>query len=97
MNLWIRLVVAILGIGEHSVILVNHTGLKIVRIEIGDRKFEDVNNKYDEILIDVIPEKHNMRIVFRGGGHIDWTNFDFRGIHEIIFERVDHSIRAHRE
>lgn len=77
--------------------MINQTGLKIVRIEIDDRRFEEVSGKADEILVSVTPKKHNMILVFKGGAHIDWPAFDFRGVHEIIFYRVHYEIRARSE
>lgn len=89
------ILIATLGVSLNNVILINHTGLKIVRIEIGDLKLEDVNNKSDQILVSVTPEKHDMHLVFKGGSKIDWADFDFKGVHRIVFERVKDKINAH--
>lgn len=94
---WLILIAAVIGLSTDNVILINHTGLKIVRIQIGDRKLEEVNTKVEQFLVVVTPEKHDMRLTFKGGAHIDWPDFDFKGIHQIIFERVKNKINAHFE
>lgn len=89
------LVIATLfGISTNNVILINHTGLKVVRIEIGDKKIEEINDKLEQIVVNVTPEKHNLIVVFKGGGRMNWPNFDFHGIHQITFERIGNRIRA---
>lgn len=84
------------GLSEDDVIIANHTGLPIARIEIGKRKYEGSGggNVSDKILITVTPEKHHLKVVFRGGADVDWPHFDFRGVHEIIFEREANKINA---
>lgn len=84
----------ILGTSANSVILVNGTGLKIIRVVISGRTYEDVTYKGDKILVTVTPKKHHMELFFRGGAHIDWFNFDFRDIHQITFELVGNRISA---
>jgi hypothetical protein len=86
------------GLSENDVIIANHTGVAIARIEIGKRKYEGSaagQNGGEKILITVIPEKHHLKAIFRGGAEVDWPNFDFRGVHEIIFEREQNKINAH--
>lgn len=96
----LRLVLAMLlsygieGTDGNTVVLVNETGLKIVRIVIGQKVLEDVDNKTDKILVEVTPGLHNMELVFRGGSHIDWADFDFRGVHKVIFQLVGHKVLA---
>lgn len=96
MNLY--LLIAMLGLSTNNVLMLNETGLKIVRIEISGRRFEEVTGKVDEILVHVSPEKHDMKIVFKGGGTVSWPEFDFKGVHEVIFYRTHHhEIRARTE
>ena len=87
----------ILGTSSNNVILINGTGLKVVRIIVGDRTYEDVasTHKGDKILISVTPTKHHLELFFRGGAHIDWFNFDFRDIHQITFDLVGNRVSAH--
>lgn len=77
------------GLSDQDVILVNHTGLFIARIEIDATKIEEVKND-EKLLVSVTPTRHHVKLVFRGGGDVDWPRFDFRGIHELFFERGDH-------
>lgn len=92
------LLVGILGLSTNNVLMVNQTGVKIVRIEIDGRKFEEVNSKVDQILINVTPTKHDMVIYFKGGGDVRWPAFDFKGVHEVVFYRThEYEIRAHPE
>lgn len=87
-----------LGLSSNNVLMVNQTGLKIVRIEIDGRRFEEVNDKLDQILIRVTPEKHDMIVVFKGGADIRWPAFDFKNVHEVIFYRThEYEIRARSE
>lgn len=82
------------GLSDSDIILVNHTGLYIARIEIGKLRIDEV--KADEkILVSVTPTRHHVRLVFRGGADVDWPRFDFRGVHEIFFERIQNHIDAH--
>lgn len=91
----LQLLVGILGLSTNNVLMVNETGIKMVRIVIDKRTFEEVSGKVDEILVNVTPQKHDMVIYFKGGGHVDWPQFDFEGIHEVIFYRTHHhEIRA---
>jgi hypothetical protein len=86
------------GLSEDNVMIANHTGLAIARIEIGKRKYEGPTaggNVSEKILITVTPEKHHLKVIFRGGADVEWSNFDFRGVHEIIFEREHNKINAH--
>jgi hypothetical protein len=78
----------IVGESGNNVILVNGTGLKITRVVIGERTYEDVQiqSKADKILINVSPRHHHMEIFFRGGAHFDWPDFDFRNVREIVFD-----------
>lgn len=86
----------ILGTSSNSIILINATGLKIIRITVGDKTYEDVATQgKDKILISVTPRKHHMELFFRGGVHIDWFNFDFRDIHQITFDLVGNRVSAH--
>lgn len=91
------LAIAILGLSSNNVLMVNETGVKIVRIEIDGRKFEEVNSKVDQILIHVTPAKHDLVIFFKGGGDVRWPKFDFAGVHKVVFYRHDYEIRAHPE
>jgi hypothetical protein len=85
------------GHSQEDVILANDTGLPIARIEINSMHYEGSGgaNVSDKILISVTPVKHNLRLIFRGGANVDWPKFDFRGVHEIIFERSGNQINAH--
>lgn len=85
----------IIGTQANSVVLVNATGLKIIRVIISDRTYEDLATKADKVLVSVTPRKHNMELIFRGGTHIDWRNFDFSGVHEITFELSGSRVSAH--
>lgn len=82
---------------EHNVLLVNHTGLAVARIEIGERKLDTLHSNETEVLVHVAPGKHHLRIVFRGGANADWPHFNFRGIREVIFERKTNEIQARTE
>lgn len=94
----LSLLIGILGLSTNNVLLINKTGLKIVRIEIAGRRFEEVTSKVDEILIRVTPEKHDMLIVFKGGADVRWPAFDFKNVHEVIFYRThEYEIRARSE
>lgn len=84
----------ILGSSANNVILVNATGLKIVRVIVGDRTYEDIANKADKILIQVTPRKHHMELFFRGGAHIDWLHFDFAHVHQVTFELIGNRVSA---
>jgi hypothetical protein len=85
----------IIGQSSNSVILVNATGLKVVKVMIGDKAYEDIANKADKIFISVTPKRHHMELFFRGGVHIDWQNFDFRDVHQIVFDLVGNRVSAH--
>ena len=87
------------GVSENAVIFLNQTGLPIARIEIGERKLEGSagTNVSDKILINVTPGKHHLKVVFRGGADVDWAAFDFKGVREIIFERLQNKIQARIE
>jgi hypothetical protein len=85
----------ILGTSINNVILINATGLKIIRVIIADRTYEDIATKADKILISVTPKKHHLELVFRGGSRIDWYNFDFHDIHQITFDLVGNKVSAH--
>lgn len=94
----LQLLVGILGLSTNNVLMVNETGLKIVRIQIDKRTFEEVSGKVDEILVSVTPQKHDMVIFFKGGGSVKWPAFDFEDVHEVIFYRTHHhEIRARTE
>lgn len=85
------------GASLHNVVLINATSLKIVRIQIGEVKLEDVKGDNGKILVSVTPEKHDMVLTFRGGTRITWKDFDFAGVHTITFELVKNKILAHYE
>lgn len=85
----------ILGTSTNNVILVNNTGLKVVRVIIGDKTYEDIATKADKVLVSVTPKKHHLELIFRGGTHIDWFNFDFRDVHQITFDLVGNRVSAH--
>lgn len=85
----------VIGESANNVLLINSTGLKIVRVIISDRTYEDIENRQDKLLVHVSPRKHHLEIVLRGGARIDWPSFDFRGVHEIIFDLVGNRIAAH--
>lgn len=83
------------GQSENDVILENKTGLPIVRIQIGERTLEDGNGiSSGKILVSVSPHKHHIRVVFRGGADVNFPHFDFHGVHEITFERIQNKIEA---
>lgn len=84
----------VLGESGNNVVLVNSTGLKVVRVKINDRTYEDIENKADKILVNVSPKKHHMELFFKGGAHIDWPGFNFYGIHEIIFTLAGNRVVA---
>lgn len=93
-------VIAQLTLTESDVVLANHTGLPIARIEIDKRHFEGIGGggeRTGDIFVSVTPQKHYLRIVFRGGADAVWHQFDFKNVHEIIFERVKNKIEAHTE
>ena len=75
------------GLSQNDVIVINHTGLFISRIQIDERTFHELENT-DKILIEVTPTRHHMTVVFKGGADVIWKHFEFRGVHELIFERV---------
>jgi hypothetical protein len=75
----------VLGESGNNVVLVNSTGLKITRVVIGERTYEDIANKQDRVFINVSPKRHNMEVYFRGGAHIDWPHFSFYNVREIVF------------
>lgn len=85
------------GLGQDNVLLVNHTGLGLARVEIDKRRFETIHSNEEQILVSVTPEKHDLKLVFLGGADVDWPHFDFKGVHEIIFERKKNKIEAHAE
>lgn len=91
--------IVIEGTSENDVIFTNKTGLPIARIVIGDRTLQGdsgttVNGR---ILVAVSPHKHHLLVVFRGGADVSWSHLNFRGIHEIIFERHGAKIDARIE
>lgn len=82
---------------EQNVLLVNDTDLQIARIEIDERKFEGDLRNVGKILINVTPAKHHLKIVFLGGADVDWPEFNFKGVREIVFERSGSKIEARVE
>lgn len=86
----------IIGTQSNNVILINSTGLKVVRVMVGDRTYEDATfSKTDKIFISVTPKKHHLELFFRGGVHIDWFNFDFKDVHQITFDLIGNRVSAH--
>lgn len=85
----------LVGSSGNNVVLVNATGLKIVRVIIGDRTYEDIENKQDKLLVSVTPRKHHLELIFRGGTHIDWAHFDFAHVHQITFEIIGNRVSAY--
>lgn len=86
------------GLSESDVILVNNTGLYIARLEIDGKAYEAWDGgSTGKILMSITPQKHHLRLVFRGGGKVDWPHFDFKNVHEIVFERVQNKIQARVE
>lgn len=86
------------GLSEDDVTIVNRTGVPIARILIDDKVLEGNGTPVSEkVIINVSPEKHDLKIVFRGGGDALWPHFDFKGVHEIIFERIQNQINARVE
>lgn len=96
--LLIFLAAVIGGLSDNHVIITNQTGLPIARLEIDGLRLEanpGGGSSTHSILITVTPEKHDIKILFRGGAHVRWPHFDFRGVHEIIFElNAQHEIDA---
>lgn len=82
---------------DQNVLLVNHTGLAVARFEIGERKFDTLNSNETEVLVHVSPGKHHLKVVFRGGAEAEWPHFNFKGVHEVIFERHTNQISARTE
>lgn len=78
------------GLTDEDVILVNDTGLFMARIQIDNLTWEEIKN-HEKLLVSVTPARHHIHIVFKGGGDIDWPKFDFKNVHELWFERGDHS------
>lgn len=100
--LWLFVVIAITvgGLSENDVILVNNTGLTIARMEIDGRKYENWGtgqNAGNKVLMSITPGIHNLKLVFRGGSDVDWPRFDFKGVHEVFFERNQNHIVARIE
>lgn len=85
----------IVGESSNNVILLNHTGLKIARVTIGERRYEDPADRQDKIFVSVTPRKHRMELLFRGGVLIDWPSFDFHNVHEIVFDLEGNHVSAH--
>lgn len=88
----------ITGISESDVILINETGLPIARIVLDGRTFDAGGGTLpanDKVLITVADGKHHLKLVFRGGADIDWPDINFRGVHEIVFQRSKNRIQAH--
>lgn len=86
---WFFIFAAVIGgLSDEDVILSNDTGLDIANVMIDSRSLHEMH-PWEKILISVTPEKHHLRLIFRGGGDIDWKHFDFRGVHEIWFVRGD--------
>ena len=81
------------GLTDQDLILVNDTGLDIARILIDSRDLHEMK-VHDKLLVSVTPSFHHMKLVFRGGGDIDWPRFNFQNVHEIFFERDGVSFRA---
>lgn len=101
MNVLLSLVLAagifgegFIGSSGNTVVLVNATGLKVIRVVIADRTYEDLATKADKVMVTVTPKRHNMELVFRGGTHIDWPRFDFADIHQITFELIGNRVSA---
>lgn len=84
-----------IGASGNNVVLVNSTGLKIVRVIIGEKTYEDIATKADKLLVSVSPHRHHLELIFRGGTRIDWQHFDFAGVHEIVFDLVGNRVSAH--
>lgn len=89
--------IIVAGISQNDVIFVNHTGLPIARIVIGDRTLNGDfgTSENGKILVAVSPHKHHLMVVFRGGADVDFPNFNFKGVHEITFVRHDNKVEAH--
>jgi hypothetical protein len=94
---WLLAIFAFVGLAQNNVLFVNSTGLAIARIEIDSRKFETKNSEENEVLINVTPTEHDLKLVFRGGAIVEWPHFDFKAVREIIFERYKNKIKAHAE
>lgn len=95
---WLSILAIVVGsLPEDNVLMVNHTGLAVARIEIDSRRFETINSSEDQILVSVTPAKHHLKLVFRGGADVEWPKFDFKGVKEIIFERKKNKIEARAE
>lgn len=86
------------GLSDADVTLVNDTGLYIARIEIDGKKYEAFDDgTTGKILMTITPQKHRLKLVFRGGADVEWPAIDFKHVHEIIFERVHNKIQARVE
>jgi hypothetical protein len=94
---WLLSLIAIVGLGQGSVLLVNDTGLAIARIEIDSRRLETKDSSENQVLINVTPTTHDLKLVFRGGAQVEWPHFDFKAVREIIFERNKNKIEARAE
>ena len=92
---WLSLLLAsvIGGLADQDIILVNDTGLDISNVLIDSRSLHEMKF-HDKLLVSVTPTRHDLKLVFRGGGDIDWRRFDFHNVHEIFFERDGNSFRA---
>lgn len=84
---------------DDNIILLNKTGLVIARIQIDHRTLEGNGGApiTSEVLLSVTPVKHLFRVVFRGGADVEWHDFDFKGVHEVILERYKNAITAKAE
>lgn len=93
------LAIVITGLSESGVIMANDTGIPIARIAIDGKWIEGSGGApvSDHIFLPVTAQKHHLRVVFRGGADVDWPDFNFKGIHEIIFERKQNHIQARVE
>ena len=100
-NLWFSIIAAasIGAMSDADVIMVNDTGVPIVRIQINHRTFEDGKgvSRHNKILVSISPDKHQLKLIFRGGAEVNWPRFNFEGVHEIFFERTRNKIQARIE
>lgn len=95
---WLAILAIVVGsLPEDHVLLVNHTGLDVARFEIDSRKFDTLHGNGEQALVTVTPTKHHLKVVFRGGADVDWPDFNFKGVREIIFVRNHNQIEAHAE